>query len=353
MMATTLCDQGSQGSTQNAEPANEADGKWRDVQLRYKLAPTSFNNLLAVPKAPSRQDILRQACFCTEFAAFPIDSAEKTFFREINDHCPIPYRITEAIILPWQKVFLLVQIDLARCVWPNKLSAAARKRLHSERGSLYRVLDQVLRCLVDILGQKLDGSGVIAALDVLRSVKAGVWEGNNMDLLQVDGIGPAKARTLVEAGIKTVPQLSKLEFYHIERLLHRNPPFGQQLLHQVAGFPRLHLDVHSIKAPTNEENNVARPSAQAKLPVLQLALRYENDELPVWDKKSPWVTLVVSGRDGRLLWFWRGSIKRLSGGKDLLIQVNANDQENLQVSFACESIVGTMQRKEVSVPSGN
>lgn len=349
MMATSLCEQGLQGSTQNAESTGETDAMWGDIHLRYKLASTSFKNLRAIPNAPSRQDILRQACFCTEFAAFPIDSAEKTFFREINDHCPIPYRVTEAITLPWQKVFLLVQIDLARCVWPNKLSAAARKRLHSDRGRIYRVLDQVLRCLVDILGQSLDGFGVVAALDVLRSVKAGAWEGNNMDLLQVDGIGPAKGRTLVDAGIKTVHQLSKLDFYHIERLLHRNPPFGQQLLHQIAGFPRLRLNVHCIKVPMSEGNELAQVSTQPNLPVLQLTLQYENDELPVWNKKSPWLTLVVSGEDGRLVWFWRGSIKRLAGGKDILIQVDAQPRETLQVTLACESIVGTMQRREVTL----
>lgn len=159
--------------TPSVEPP-ELGNEWNEVQLRYRLAPSSFANLLTIPKSPTRKDVLRQACFCTEFLTFPIRPAEKAFLREVNDHTPIPYRLTENVSLPWHKVFLLVQIDLSRLGWPNKLSGPARKDLLSDSGRLYKLLDPVLRCIVDICGQRLDGRGVSVALDVLRSVKAGV-----------------------------------------------------------------------------------------------------------------------------------------------------------------------------------
>ncbi|KAK0385209.1 hypothetical protein NLU13_7686 [Sarocladium strictum] len=332
-----------------ASPTPPSDTVWREIQLRYKLAPPSFKNLLAIHSTPSRQDVLRQACYCTEFATFPFSPADKPFFREVNDHCPIPYRIPQPLEHSWQKVFLLVQIDLARCGWPNKLSAVARKELHSERGRIYKVLDQVLRCLVDILGQKLDGSGVVTALDVLRSVTAGAWEGNGMDLLQIEGIGPAKAQKLNQAGIKTIQHLSKLEFYHIERLLSRNPPFGQQLHRKVSGFPRLVLTVRSVEDhPYNTGIHSTQPGSSQQ-PMLRILLWYENEELPIWDKKSPWTTLTINGEDGRLLWFWRGSIKRLTGRKDMVVRLPARCHETVHVIFACETIVGTVQRATVEL----
>ncbi|KAH8170921.1 sec63 brl domain-containing protein [Sarocladium implicatum] len=302
-----------------------SDGVWDHLKLRYKLAPSSFKNLTTVRRAPSRQDVLRQACFCTEFLAFPFSSADRTFFREINDHCPVPYRITESLTQPWHKVFLLVQVDLAKCGWPNKLSSAARKDLQSEHGRIYRVLDQVLRCLVDILGQRQDGAGVNSALDVLRSVKAGVWEGNDMELLQIQGIGPAKVEKLAQAGIKTVRQLAKLEFYHIERLLSRNPPFGQRLLHQLSGFPLLEIIVQKaeVLSPKDVNEDVSGNGASPGFVVVRLSLRYENTELPLWRKKHPWTTLVVTDSSSQLVWFWRGSVKRFTSRKDLFVRLSA------------------------------
>lgn len=114
------------------------------------------------------------ACFATEFRSFPIKQTERAFFRHVNDHTAIPYPITESISQPWHKVFLLVQVDLQQQGWPNKLSAAARKELHQERGRIYGLLDRVLRCITDVLGDRQDGRGVSVALDVLRSVKSGV-----------------------------------------------------------------------------------------------------------------------------------------------------------------------------------
>ncbi|KAK3175702.1 hypothetical protein K4F52_010057 [Lecanicillium sp. MT-2017a] len=210
-----------------------------DLRRRYKLSIPTLDILCRIPNMPERAKVLRTACLATEFQIFPIKTTEMMFLRTVNDHTGIPYRVTEPILEPWHKVFLLVQIDLAREPWPSKLTQAARKELYGERGRIYNVLDKALRCVADILGSRGDGRGVSVALDVLRSVHAGVWEGNGMELLQVEGIGPAKLQKLAEAGVHTVRKLSSMEFYHIERLLSRNPPFGQTILRQIAGFPRL------------------------------------------------------------------------------------------------------------------
>lgn len=271
--------------------------------------------------------------------SFPIKQAERGFFRDINDHSAIPYPVAEAASQPWHKVFLLAQIDLERSGWPAKISADARKHLHQERDRIYALLDRVLRCLVDILGYRRDGRGVSAALDVLRSVKAGVWEGSDNELLQVDGIGPVKRDRLVGAGVRTVRQLSRLEFYPIERLLSRNPPFGHQMLHQLAGFPVLTLQLDVVGQLVPAPGSPDKPLLTARL-----VLGYDGDALSLWNKKHPWTTLVVEGEGGRLLWFWRGSVKRLVGGKELVVGLDASRGEQLPVTFACEEIVGTMVR---------
>lgn len=167
-----------------------------------------------------------------------------------------------------------------------------------------------------------------------------------MEILQVEGIGLAKARKLNEAGVKTVRRLSELEFYHIERLLSRNPPFGQQIRHHLAGFPKLDLTVQTVSPRDLESKSTAVKENHV---IVRLFLLYRNSDLPVWKKQHPWTTLVIEGDDGRLLWFWRGSVKRLTDRKELLVSLEARRQETIHIVFACEAIVGTLQRKSIKL----
>ncbi|KAM0426707.1 hypothetical protein ACHAPT_008023 [Fusarium lateritium] len=327
-----------------------------EIQLRYKLASPTFKALCSINSNPTRPDILKKACFATEFRSFPIKTGEGAFFRAINDSAGIPYPIPENISQPWHKVLLFVQLNLSRAPWPNKLSGAARKGLYQELPRMCKVLDCVLRCLVDILGERGDGKGVRTALDVLRSVKANVWEGSENELFQVEGIGPAKKERLVNAGVKSIKKLSKMEFYHIERILSRNPPFGQTMKRKLAGFPVLTLDfeivsLYTPEAETSGESaqGYAEQPADKPLWIARAVLGFTNEETPSWNGHAPWLTLVVEGQDGRLAWFWRGSAKRLVGSKEMIIGLAAEKGEELKIVLACEEIVGTMVEMNVAV----
>ncbi|KAL7913273.1 hypothetical protein GGI35DRAFT_491442 [Trichoderma velutinum] len=325
--------------------------KHNDVRLRYQLSLPTLRTLSAIDKAPDRRKVLQTACIATEFRSFPIRQAEKNLFREINDHTGIPYPITGPVTDSWHKVFLLIQIDLLRGGWPNKISANGRKELMRDSGRIYIVMDRVLRCLADIFGEREDGRGVTVTLDVLRSVNAKVWEGSEMELLQVEGIGAAKMKRLADANVKTIKQLAGLEFYHIERLLSRNPPFGHQMLNQLSGFPLLHLQISVISSynPAQDDKQDASMSGPRQSWVTRIVLGYSNGSIPTWCKRSPWATLVIEGDDGRLLWFWRGSVKRMEGTKIMFVCLDAKKGESVKATFACEGIVGTLVRSTVAI----
>lgn len=376
-------------STTGATSTPEAAAtRSHDLQLRYRLSSATLRNLDTVARGPDRRAVLEKACSATvELRSFPMRDSERAFFRHINDHTSIPYPLlregsSAAAVAtpsePWHKVFLLVQADLSGAAWPNKISGEGRRRMLQERGRMYGVLGRSLRCLVDVMGGARDGRGVAAGLDVLRSVAAGVWEGAGRDLLQVDGVGEKKIARLAGAGVAGVGQLGRMECYHVERLLSRNPPFGQNLLRSVAGFPALRMSVDIVTGLGEDGNGAAaiagsavddvsgggkgeaenaqqqqegkgaggeKPKPQPLCWVARINLGYENPQLPVWKKKRPWTTLVVEGEDGRLLWFWRGSVKRLEGGKELLVCLRASRGELVKVVFACEEIVGTSVRE--------
>lgn len=179
-----------------------------------------------------------------------------------------------------------------------------------------------------------------------------------MELLQVEGIGPAKMTRLVQAGVRTIKQLRQLDFFRIERLLSRNPPFGHEMLHQLAGFPvlTLHLDIvgqydrtTTTEAPTPDSSADMPSCSSEPLWIARFVLGYENEKLPAWNKRNPWTTLVVEGSDGRLVWFWRGSVKRMGDGKELVVGLHGQKGEQLKVTFACEEVVGTLARETLQL----
>lgn len=324
-----------------------------EIRKRYHLAPPTFANICKIGTQPERSTIFQTSCTAIELQTFTIRPAERNWLRHINEHTCIPYPIREPVTEPWHKASLLVQIDLSGQPWPTKITQATRKELHGDLMRIYLVFDQVLRCIIDVLGHRGDGRGVSVGLDVLRSLHARVWEGSGgsgsgMELLQIDGIGTARLKKLGEAGVRTVRRLAGLECYHIERLMSRNPPYGQTLLRQVAKFPLLTLAVESLG------QNRTPLEGDGGLWMVRVVMGYENEALPVWKGKTPWVSCVIESRDekdnGRLVWFWRGSVKRLEGdggrGKEVVVGVTGYQGCKLRVTLACEVLVGTMLHKD-------
>lgn len=318
------------------------DDVLHEIQLRYKISAPSFKSARAIPQHPDRHQVLEAVCRAFEFRSFPMTSLEDRFFRYINEHTGIPYQLKEQVKEPWHKVFLLAQLELSQIPWPSKISAEGRKQLYQEKGKLYSLLDRMLRCTIDLMGYRNDGRGVNVGLDVLRSIKSLVWEGGGMELRQIKGIGQVMANKLANAGVTTVHQLADLECYHIERLLSRNPPFGQTLIRRLAGFPRLSLSSTIVRSGS-------KPRMGDTERVVKFDISYENTELPLWNERAPWTTLVVEGQDGRLVWFWRGNVKMLKDGKSMVVKIQALEGEVLTVTFACEEIVGTLVRQSMTV----
>ncbi|KAJ3497261.1 hypothetical protein NLG97_g2039 [Lecanicillium saksenae] len=309
-----------------------------EIRTRYRLAPATFASICKITSQPERSAIFQTACTAAEFQTFPIRPAERAWLRHINEHTSIPYPIAEPITEPWHKASLVVQIDLSGQPWPSKITQAARKELLGERGRIYRVFDQVTRCIIDVLGHRGDGRGEGSGSSSTGS-----------ELLQIDGIGAARLKRLSDAGIRTVRRLSGLECYHIERLMSRNPPYGQTLLRQLAGFPLLTLEVESLGEKEKKEEV---DGGGGSWWMVRVVMGFENKAVPTWKGKTPWVSCVMeNASDGRLTWFWRGSAKRLDGegGKEIVVGVMGYQGCKLRVALACEVLVGTMVQKDMEL----
>jgi hypothetical protein len=212
-------------------------------------------------------------------------------------------------------------------------------------------LKRLLRCVADIKGREKDASSVGAALAILRAISAGSWDNVATELLQVPKIGVATMKKLSDAGVRSVVQLANMELFHIERVLSRNPPFGYDMLRTLADFPLLTLEVSLLGWEQQQQQQQSRNGKGfLALPVLRAVIGYHNKQgIPTWEDKMPWVYFMVEETNGELGFFWRGRIKALEGGKELVFRLDdrlARDQSVVCI-LSCEEIAGTMVTAEV------
>ncbi|OHW90387.1 DEAD/DEAH box helicase [Colletotrichum incanum] len=299
--------------------------------LRYSLSPRTIHALAALPHAAPPDEILRCAASATEFLSFTFSPLEKVAFAGINNDPSTRWHLREPLSRPWHKVFLVAQCEAAGGDYGEKLSLQARNDLYATRSRIVEILRQVLRACADIMGARRDAVGLRRALETWRGV-----EGLATELLQVPGIGPKKVLLLVNHGVRSVRQLADLEFYHIERILCRNPPFGQKVLRSLAHFPRLALVV-----------DIAKREVDTRIVVVRAVLGCSNRETPLWKDKAPSVTLAAETPDGTLVFFWRGKVNSLMSGKELVFPVEAAADQKVFVWASCEEIAGTYVTGEV------
>lgn len=256
------------------------------------------------------------------------------------------YPIKEVVTQTRHKVSLMIQAHLGCVQYPDSSEAAkVRRQLMMERKMVFERLNRLVRAVIDCKGFDRDAAGTKTALELARALGAESWEGRATQLTQVPNIGPVGMRKLASKGIRTVHQLAEKEYDEIERLMSRQPPFGKNLQGQLDKFPRLGVDVavvgHRIQ-PRSEEPVVIEVKA---------TLRYLNIKgLPTWLNRVPVLTFLAERSDGTLVYFWRGSMRKLDkeAGFDLKFSAELRDvEDHVSCHFSCEEIVGTIVSRTV------
>lgn len=389
-----------------------------NILLRHRLSVTTVKALLTIPRGATPDVILQKACLATELGSFPLRPGEKPLFTTLNAHVWTLWPL--AVSRPsqtWEKAFLVAQCEASsrdEWLYLPRIDRIARAPLLADRRPLLSTLCRVLRCAADLAALARDGSVVRRSLELARCLAASAWEGRSAsELRQVPGIGARKGETLISAGVASVRRLAALECYHIERLLSRNPPFGQQTLLTLRTFPVIKVRARFERWVTDEDEEALRewaagegvshrrdgvastPSAHQgkRMAILRAEVRCVNQDIPTWKKDHvPWVCLAVERGplpqghrvadarrgggggnpgtapstaaaddtargdmvtgDGELLFFWRGSTKRLMGGlgADLAFVAALEPREQVFLWASCEDIVGTLVEMGITAP---
>ncbi|KAM0331318.1 hypothetical protein ACHAQA_002988 [Verticillium albo-atrum] len=323
----------------------------------------------------------------------PLLPAEKALFSTLNGKPTTVWPIAVSTPTePWHKAFLIAQNHPSGRSWLyiSRIATKDRNNLSTEQAQMTPLIRRILRCAADLAALHHDGVTVRHALELSRSIAAGTWEGETHELQQVKAVGPKTIDVLQAAGISTVRALADLEFYHIERILRRNPPFGFNLLKQLRNFPRLAMKVRFERWAANSDlpaidalpEKVRRAVPGQRLAIVRVQVRCLNDEIPTWRDKVHWVCVSVErgpmpehrrvftgrraaqgtaggsgtgdgkpGSAGELLFFHRVSTKCLvSMARDLVFPVAMEPGETVFAWASCEEVVGTLIETEVSAP---
>ncbi|KAK8068678.1 P-loop containing nucleoside triphosphate hydrolase protein [Apiospora phragmitis] len=302
--------------------------EYGNAMSKYMVKFETMKLLLAIPKAPTMEQL-------------------RAAYRKLNKY--VAYPIQGTVNEPWHYVSILIQMHLGHVELPNDQEMGfLKKQMASEKFIIFDRLNRLVRCLVDCKVFDGDAVGVRTGLDLVRAISAGAWENHPVQIQQVPGIGPVAMRKFQAQDVRTVLDLAKLNFDHIERIMSRNPPYGKNISKVLEGFPQLTMRVEVLGAPGTYKKLGGSIGV-----VVRAILGYKNQKHPPsWSGKIPAVTFLAETSDGKIAYFSRSNIKNINGtnGLELKFPVLLNrPDEVVSCQFSCEEIVGTQVVDEVQV----
>jgi ATP-dependent DNA helicase HFM1/MER3 len=242
--------------------------------------------LLELGLKPSMQAVLTFTSQAIELNRIVLVPEERAFFRTVNSGAHIRWPLaTTHPLLPWHKVYLLVQISLSGEDWPTNLKAERRKEIAREKNQVFGVVKRVLKCVVDMMGIRKDAVGLRNGLEILRSLEAGVWDEEPREILQITGVGRKYAAKLTEAGFGSCKKLAKIEPWNIERIIGRNTPYGTAFQRSMLQFPFLTAEMFQVGTVGDSNGQDV-----GKATMLVAVLGYENKDLPRW--QGNWLRVI-------------------------------------------------------------
>lgn len=118
--------------------------------------------------------------------------------------------------------------------------------LMQDKNFVFQHVHRLIRCLIDCVNETKDAIALKNALELARCFSARCWENSPNQLRQLDGIGPVTVKKLALANIRNLADLTVTEAHKIDMIASRNPPFGANVLKQLANIPTFSIKVTQI-----------------------------------------------------------------------------------------------------------
>ncbi|KUI69522.1 ATP-dependent DNA helicase MER3 [Cytospora mali] len=307
---------------------------------KFVIRFNSMKKILEIPRGAKMEQLLNTICEADEFKDCRWKSHERDVFRDLNKDYFIAYPIKETVNTTAHKVSLLIQVALGNVNLSN-VPEYIRRPMIAETSAVLEKMHRLVRAVIECKISDSDGVNCRVALELERSMLAKAWEGRSVQLTQIPQVGPVLMRKFVAAGIATINSLSDAETGDIERIASRNPPFGKKVVDELEKFPKLTLE-------TDITGDKPRHSGEMPFARIDATLGFSNTKgKPKWHGKIPSVTFMAETTEGKLAYWWRGSLRRFKeeDGNRLSLKFEVeltNYTEGITCHFSCDSIVGTI-----------
>lgn len=299
-----------------------------------------------------------------EYHEIRLRGFEKKLFKEINNSNGIKFPIKVDLAMHAHKRSLLIQSELGGVDFPADEQHAKHKRtFQTEKSLMFCNVHRLIRCVVDIYVHLQDAVSARHALELARSLSAGVWDNSPFQMKQISQIGPVAIRKFALNGINSIEALETAEPHRIELLLSKNPPFGNKLLSNLRDFPKLRISIRKMDRvsplPMAAERSVdAEQDSRMTRPVsvkVKLECGFLNEKVPIYFNRKPvYVCLLTERSDGHLIDFRRiryvgpqnnlasltpNSAKKLGNAQDVLISAEMTSHvQHITCYVMCEEI---------------
>ena len=165
----------------------------------------------------------------------------------MNSNPGIKFPIRVDIATSAQKRSIIIQAELAGVDFPgDNAFKKHRTQYQLDKNIIFGNVYRLIRCIVDCQLHLQDGPATRHALELGRSLGAGVWESSPLQLLQIPKIGPVTLRKLLAAGINSIDALEMTEPTRINLLLSKNPGFGESIETTLKSFPKPKVSVRMV-----------------------------------------------------------------------------------------------------------
>ena len=321
--------------------------EYGDAMARYCVKFDTMKTFLNAPGKAKVSEVLNILCQAAEFRDFRWKQGERGFFKELNKANEIRYPIRVNIDLSQHKASLLIQTRLGSAQIgkdsKNKISAGQRRQMEMDTNSVIGHSKRLIRCMVDILVQRNDSFAAKSALELARSLAAGVWDDTVLQLKQIPGIGDVAVRKLAAAGIKSIDAVFNVEPRRLEVVLSKNPPYGHDLLKKLGEFPMLHITA---------KKTATKPKSKRGAEVrLHCQVGFLNEYVPMrFGKQQYNVLFLCETSYGELVDFRRFSPSCFKNREDILLTALVDRPgSKLRCHVMCDNVVGTHKFAEVEV----
>ena len=321
--------------------------EYGDAMARYCVKFETIKAFMAVPPKAKVPEVLNTLSQAAEFRDFRLKQGEKTMFKDINQANETRYPIKVDIALTPHKVSLLIQARLG-CVPLNKndkkkISGPQLRQLALDTNGALSHARRLIRCMIDIFIHRNDSIAARSALELARSIAAGVWDDTVMQVKQLAGIGDVYMRKLAAANIKTIDQIFNTESHRLEVILSKNPPFGLDLHKKAAEFPMLHVSV-------KEEGKRQKLQQGAEIKI-RSKIGFLNQKIPLtYNRRQYSVLFLCETTYGELVDFRRFGPSRLKDDEEILLTALVKEPgASLRCHVMCDDLAGTHRFAELAV----